>query len=380
MTQSKQLPAIPLVDLATQSQQIRDQVLGRMAQVIDAGRYILGKEVEEFERMFADYCGVSYCVGVANGTDAIHLALRALDIGPGDEVITVGNSFAATAFAIAYTGATPVFVDIDPQTYNMDPNLIEEAITSRTRAILPVHLYGHPAPMPEILEIAARHGLRVVEDCAQSHGAEINGQRCGSFGDIGCFSFYPGKNLGAFGDGGGVTTGDSGLYEKLQLLRNYGQRVKNRHDLLGYNCRLDTLQACVLITKMQYIESWTESRRQVAQWYAEALEDVDLVLPSQSASMRHVYHLYVVRHPQRDALLAHLAQNNIFGGIHYPNPLFKAQPFLGATTIPWDLPLCSQYAQEILSLPMYPEMNEEQVQRVAQAIRQFTHNQVVSSS
>lgn len=379
MTDSQQQPAIPLVDLATQSQHIRDEVLQRMARVIDAGRYILGLEVEEFERMFAEYCGTSYCLGVANGTDALHLALRALEVGQGDEVITVGNSFAATAFAIAYTGATPVFVDIDPQTYNMDPNLIEEAISSRTRAILPVHLYGHPAPMLEIMEIASRHGLRVVEDCAQSHGAEINGRRCGSFGDIGCFSFYPGKNLGAFGDGGGVTTRDKTLFEKLQLLRNYGQRVKNRHDLLGFNCRLDTLQACVLITKMQYIESWTESRRRVAGWYAKALEDTELVLPTEAAGARHVYHLYVVRHPQRDDLLSHLAHNKIYGGIHYPNPLFKAQPFLGTTTIPWDLPLCSQYAREILSLPMYPEMTEEHVDRVAMAIRQFSRTQVASS-
>jgi len=372
-------PSIPLVDLATQSRNIRDEVLRRMAEVIDAGRYILGEEVAEFERQFADYCQVPHCVGLANGTDALHLALRALEIGYGDEVITVGNSFAATAFAIAYTGATPVFVDIDPVSYNLDPRLIEQAITSRTKVILPVHLYGQPAAMDEIREIALRHQLKIVEDCAQSHGAEINGTRCGSMGDIGCFSFYPGKNLGAFGDGGAVVTKDSVLAERLQLLRNYGQRVKNRHELLGYNCRLDTLQACVLLTKMQHIEKWTEQRRQVARWYAEELRGTDLVLPEELSGNRHVYHLYVVRHPQRDALMQHLANKKIYCGVHYPNPLSTAAPFVDCPTIPWELPVCSRYAQEIVSLPMYPEMTQDIVARVASAVREFALQEAVSS-
>lgn len=364
-------PPIPLVDLATQSQQIREEVLARMADVINAGRYILGREVAEFEQEFAQYCQVSHCVGLANGTEALHLALRALDIGPGDEVITVGNSFAATAFAIAYVGATAVLVDIDPATYNIDPNLIEEAITDKTKAIIPVHLYGQPAPMLEIMEIARRHNLRIVEDCAQSHGAEINGKRCGSFGDLGCFSFYPGKNLGAFGDGGACTTNDAGLSEKLELLRNYGQKVKNRHDMLAYNCRLDTLQACVLLVKMKYIEKWTEERRQVAQWYREALAGTDLILPVESVGMRHVYHLFVVRHAQRDQLIAHLAGQKIYCGIHYPNPLSTAAPFASSNTVPWGLPICSQFANEIVSLPMYPEMTRDHVERIADAIRSF---------
>jgi dTDP-4-amino-4,6-dideoxygalactose transaminase len=363
---------IPLVDLATQSQAIRDEVLQKMAEVINAGRYILGKEVQEFEQAFAQYCHVSHCVGLANGTEALHMALRALEIGPGDEIITVGNSFAATAFAIAYVGATPVFVDIDPATYNIDPNLIEEAITEKTKAIIPVHLYGQPAPMSEILEIARRHKLRVVEDCAQAHGAEIDGQRCGSFGDIGCFSFYPGKNLGAFGDGGACTTNDQELAKKLDLLRNYGQKIKNRHDMLAYNCRLDTLQACVLLVKMNAIEKWTEQRRQVARWYRDALADSGLSLPEETPGVRHVYHLYVVRHPQREKLMAHLASQKIFCGIHYPNPLPTAAPFVGSVTIPWQLPVCTQYASEIISLPMYPEMTEQQVSRVADAVREFS--------
>ena len=298
-TENDQHTSIPLVDLATQSRMIRDEVLRRMADVIDNGRYILGKEVEEFEIKFAEYCGVKHSIGVANGTDAIHLALRALDIGPGDEVITAGNSFAATAFAIAYTGAKAVFVDINADDYNLDPSLVEDVITDRTKAIIPVHLYGQPARMQEILQIARKHDLYVVEDAAQAHGAEVNGQRIGSFGDIGCFSFYPGKNLGAFGDAGGLTTQDSEIAEKLRLLRNYGQRIKNRHDLLGYNCRMDTLQACVLLTKLQYIEQWTEQRRQVSQWYQEELADTGVILPTQRADAKHVFHLYVIRHPNQ---------------------------------------------------------------------------------
>ena len=370
------LAAIPLVDLATQSRSIRDEVLSRMTAVIDAGRYILGEEVEQFENQFAEYCQVPYCVGVANGTDALHLALRALEIGTGDEVITVGNSYVATAFAIAYTGAEAVFVDIDSTDFNIDVNLIEDAITKRTKAIIPVNLYGQPARMLELREIADRHGLRIVEDCAQSHGAEIDGQRCGSFSDIGCFSFYPGKNLGAFGDGGANTTRDPKLAEKLRLLRNYGQRIKNRHDMLGFNCRLDTLQACVLLTKMKHIENWTEQRRQVATWYRDELADTELILPQEREGVRHVYHLYVVRHPQRDRLISHLAQNNISCGIHYPNPLHTAQPFVDSVTHPLDLPNCTKFANEIVSLPMYPELTRQQVALIGDSIRSFSMHEV----
>lgn len=365
----KSKESIPLVDLATQSRMIRDEVLRRMADVIDHGRYILGSEVDEFEVKFAEYCQAKHCIGVANGTDALHLALRALGVGPGDEVITAGNSFAATAFAIAYTGAKAVFVDVREDDYNLDPALIEAVITEKTKAIIPVHLYGNPARMVEIGEIAKRHGLKVVEDAAQGHGGEIAGKRIGSFGDIACFSFYPGKNLGAFGDGGAVTTNCPELAEKLRLLRNYGQRVKNRHDLLGYNCRLDTLQACVLLTKMQYIEHWTEQRRQVARWYQEELQDSGLILPELPSNARHVFHLYVVRHPERDRLMASLAAENIYCGIHYPNPLPTAAPFHDAVTYPMGLPNCAKFSTEILSLPMYPELTREHVARIAKSIR-----------
>lgn len=361
---------IPLVDLKSQSRSIKQDVLRRMEAVIDDARYILGQEVADFEAQFAEYCGTSHCVGMANGTEAIHMALRALDIGPGDEVITAGNSFAATAFAIAYAGAEAVFVDIDPRDFNLDASLIESAITDKTKAIIPVHLFGQPARMKEIMEIARRHDLKVIEDSAQAHGAELDGQRCGSFGDIGCFSFYPGKNLGAFGDGGAVVTNDPELAERLRLLRNYGQKQKNRHDTLGFNCRLDTLQACVLLSKMQHIEKWTEQRRQVAAWYREELKDADLLLPQAHEDSRHVYHLFVIRTRQRERLMASLAEQNIHTGIHYPNPLSTAGSFQDAPTIPMGLPVCTEVANEIVSLPMFPEMTREQVQRVCVALEQ----------
>ena len=343
-------------------------MLRRIGDVIDGARYILGQEVQEFEEQFAAYCGTDHCIGMANGTDALHMALRALGIGPGDEVITAGNSFAATAFAIAYSGAETVFVDVDPSDFNIDVTLIEQAITERTKAIIPVHLYGQAARMKEIREIADRHNLRIVEDAAQAHGAEVDGQRCGSFGDIGCFSFYPGKNLGAFGDGGATVTNDAELAERLRLLRNYGQKQKNRHDLLGFNCRLDTVQACVLLSKLQHIEHWTEQRQAVAAWYREALADSDLVLPIERSDARHVYHLFVVRSKQRDALIASLAERDIACGIHYPNPLSTAQPFLDSPTVPMGLPVCSELAEQIVSLPMYPEMTQSDVARVSEAV------------
>ncbi|MGI9470278.1 MAG: DegT/DnrJ/EryC1/StrS family aminotransferase [Rubripirellula sp.] len=378
MNPTSKMAPIPLVDLQTQSRAIKEDVLRRMGDVIDGARYILGKEVQEFEARFADYCGTDHCVGMANGTEAIHMALRALNIGAGDEVITAGNSFAATAFAIAYAGADAVFVDVDPNDFNIDVTLIEQAITERTKAIIPVHLYGQPARMEELMEIARRHGLKVIEDSAQGHGGELNGQRCGSFGDIGCFSFYPGKNLGAFGDGGATVTNDPALAERLQLLRNYGQKQKNRHDMLGYNCRLDTMQACVLLSKMDHIEKWTEQRRTVADWYREELADADLRLPAAHGDSRHVYHLFVARTPHRDEMIASLAEQNIFCGVHYPNPLSTSQPFIDAPSIPMGLPVCTQLAKEIVSLPMYPEMTRDQVVRVACSVRQVLSQKEVS--
>lgn len=363
---------IPLVDLKTQSAAIKQEVLERIGDVIDSAGYILGEQVGHFERQFAEYCGASHCVGLANGTDALHLSLRALEIGPGDEVITVGNSFAATALAIHYSGATPVLVDCAEDDFNIDVSQLEAAITDRTRAIIPVHLYGHPAPMPQIMQLAARHNLRVIEDAAQAHGAEIDGKRIGSWGDVACFSFYPGKNLGAFGDGGAAVTNDAELAEKIELLRSYGQVTKNVHDRLGFNCRLDTVQAAVLLTKMRYIEQWTEARRNVAGWYREALAGAEgVALPPEKPNCRHVYHLFVVRHPMRDELLKFLAEQQIYCGIHYPHPLSEAQPFENCATVPLGLPVAARLASEIISLPMYPEMTRQHVSRVAEAVRSF---------
>ncbi|MBX3439313.1 MAG: DegT/DnrJ/EryC1/StrS family aminotransferase, partial [Planctomycetaceae bacterium] len=325
-------------------------------------------EVELFEEEFAAYCGVRFAVGVANGTEALHLALRALDVGPGDEVITAGNSFAATSLAIVYAGATPVLVDVDPTDFNIDVSLIEEAITPRTKAILPVHLYGQAARMDEIRQIADRHGLKVVEDAAQAHGAELLGRRAGSFGDAAGFSFYPGKNLGAFGDGGAIVTDNEAVYERLKLLRNYGQRVKNVHSELGFNSRLDTLQAAVLLVKLRHLPTWTEQRRAVAAWYGELLAEADVVRPVERDDARHVYHLYVVRHPQRDVLIDELREQGIQCGVHYPHPLHQAAPFRDCRTVPDGLPVCTQLAQEIVSLPMYPELTRAQVTRVAAAV------------
>lgn len=372
-------PTIPLIDLALQSRHIKNEVLERMGRVIDRANFILGAEVDEFEQLFADYCQGDYCVGLANGTEALHLALRALDIGPGDEVITAGNSFAATALAIVYTGATPVLVDVCEDDFNLNPELVEQAVTDRTKAIIPVHLYGQPARMNELLEIASRYKLKVIEDAAQAHGAELDGRRCGSLGHLGCFSFYPGKNLGAFGDAGAVVTDDSTLAKRLRLLRNYGQVVKNRHEVLGFNCRLDTLQACVLLTKMRYLEQWTEQRRQVAQWYREELEDCgELILPQQRNSARHVYHLFVVRHPQREQLIRFLAERSIACGVHYPHPLHTAPPFANVVTVPLDLPVCEQLSREIVSLPMYPELTRDQVAYIAENIRAFSSKSSVA--
>jgi dTDP-4-amino-4,6-dideoxygalactose transaminase len=359
---------IPLVDLKTQSQALKHDILEAIGNVIDSAGYILGKEVELFEEEFAEYCGAKYAVGVANGTDALHLALRALEIGAGDEVITAGNSFAATSLAIAYSGAEAVLVDIDEEDFCIDVDLIEQAITRRTKAIMPVHLYGQPAKMTRIREIAEKHSLAIVEDAAQAHAAEYKGQRAGSLGTIGCFSFYPGKNLGAFGDGGAVVTNDTALANKIRLLRNYGQVRKNEHSMLGFNCRLDTVQAAVLLVKLGHLDKWTDARRRVAAKYNELLAGSDLRLPIERSDAKHVYHLYVVRHPDRDRLIEELADDKIFCGVHYPHPLNRAQPFVNSPTIPNGLPVCSRVAGEIMSLPMYPEMTDEQVARVVDCL------------
>jgi dTDP-4-amino-4,6-dideoxygalactose transaminase len=287
-------------------------------------------------------------------------------------VITVGNSFVATAFAISYTGATPVFVDVDPRDYTIDVNLVSEAITTRTKAILPVHLYGQPAEIAALKQLAEHHGLRIVEDACQAHGARWQERRVGTWGDAGCFSFYPGKNLGAFGDGGAIVTDDADVAERLRMFRNYGQRKKNVHTMLAYNSRLDTLQAAVLLVKLKHLDRWTAQRRAAADAYRDLLAESPVELPYEKSHVQHVYHLFVVQHEQRDELLHFLGTRDVRCGIHYPVPLHHAAPYKTARTVPHGLPVCSHLAARILSLPLFPEITHEQIQHVAAAIRDFS--------
>ncbi len=363
---------IPFVDLAKQCNELVPEVLPAIESVIRRGAFILGEEVQEFEEKFADYCDTAYCVSVANGTEALHLALRAVGVGPGDEVITAGNSFVATTFAISHAGAMPVLVDVNESDHNINIELIERAITTRTKAIIPVHLYGQPAAMDAIREIADKHGLKIVEDSCQAHGSEYKGKRAGSFGDAGCFSFYPGKNLGAFGDGGAVVTGDADVADRLRLLRNYGQRQKNVHSMLAFNSRLDTLQAAVLLVKLPYLDDWNNQRRQAAELYQQYLQGSELELPVENPGARHVYHLFVVKHSQRDQLVEYLRDEQIFCGIHYPLPLHHAEPYRMTRSIPRNLPVCSDLAGRIFSLPMFPGITEKQIIRVSDAVKSFS--------
>ena len=370
--------AVPFLDLVSQFGNLRDEMLPAIERILQSAQFILGEEVELFEEKFAAFCGAEHCVGLSSGTEALHLALRALEIGPGDEVITVANTFAATAFAIAYTGADPVFVDVRRTDYNLDTDLLEQAISSRTKAIVPVHLYGQPADMDAIMAIAEKHGLRVVEDACQAHGA-LSGQRpVGALGDVGCFSFYPGKNLGAYGDGGAVVTNNAQLADKIRLLRNYGQRVKNEHSMLGYNARLDALQAAILLVKLNHLADWNERRRGLADSYREALAHSDVILPSENVGTRHVYHLFVIQHDQRDDLRTFLEEHEVYCGIHYPVPLPEAAPFQTARSVPDGVPVATELSKRILSLPMFPEMTAEQVGHVADAVASFSSLRVAT--
>jgi dTDP-4-amino-4,6-dideoxygalactose transaminase len=362
---------IPLVDLIVQYQKLKDELLPVVEHTISQGHFILGGEVELFEKEFAAFCGAKYCVGVSSGTDALHLALRALGIGPGDEVITAANTFIATAFAISYAGATPVFVDIRPHDFNIDPELIEKAVTKRTRAIIPVHLYGQVADMAAISDIAKKHGLLVIEDACQAHGARYNGQRAGTIGDAGCFSFYPGKNLGACGDGGAVVTNNETVSNRIRELRNYGQNEKYIHLTLGYNNRLDSIQAAILRVKLRYLDEWNASRKKAAQLYRELLSDNAIEIPRENPESDHVYHLYVIQHQRRDDLLAFLREQQIFCGIHYPVPLNHQKPYSAAKTIPVDVPVAHNVSRRILSLPMFPEISEQQIKHVVAEIEHF---------
>lgn len=363
-------PSIPLVDLKAQYASIRTEVDAAIRRVLDSTSFILGKEVADFEQSFAQYVGARGAVGVASGTAALSLSLLACGVGAGDEVITTAHTFIATAEAISHTGAHPVFVDIDPRTFNLDPQCVEDAIGPRTRAIVPVHLYGQPAPMDALLTIAQRHGLRLIEDAAQAHGAVYGRQRCGSMGHLACFSFYPGKNLGAFGDAGAVTGNDEGLLEKVRKLRDHGRLSKYEHDLIGYGERLDALHAAVLDAKLPHLEAWTEARRAHASSYTRLLAGSGIHTPYEQPHTRHVYHLYVVRTAHRDAILSRLKEVGVSAGVHYPVPLHRQPAYFkqGYGTV--SLPVTERIVGEILSLPMYPELTEEQIAFVVQAVKE----------
>ena len=361
---------IPLVDLKAQYVDTKSEIDAAIQRVVENTNFILGQEVANFEQAFARYVGAKGAVGVASGTSALFLSLLACGIGPGDEVITTAHTFMATAEVISQRGARPVFVDIDPRTYNIDPAQVEDAITPHTKAILPVHLYGQPAHMEPLLDIAQRHNLWLIEDAAQAHGAEYRGQRCGTIGHLACFSFYPGKNLGAYGDAGAVTSNDEALLSRVRTLRNHGRIGKYEHAEIGYGERLDALQAAILGAKLPHLDAWNEARRAHARLYNEWLADCDVVTPYESPEVRHVYHLYVLRTPQRETMLAHLKSREISAGIHYPLPLHRQPAYLKQGYGNVSLPVTERLAQEVLSLPMYPELSAEQIAYVTQAVKE----------
>jgi dTDP-4-amino-4,6-dideoxygalactose transaminase len=364
---------IPILDLKTQYEQLRDEIAVALQGVLDSGAFVLGPDVKALEQEVADYCRCRYGVGVASGTDALRLSLAALEIGHGDEVITTPFTFVATANTISHSGARPVFVDIDPLTYNLDPDAVAAAVTPRTKAIVPVHLYGQPADMDAIVAIAQQHGLAVIEDAAQAIGAEYKGRRAGSIGQVGCLSFYPTKNLGAYGDAGMVVTNDAALADKLDVLRRQGGKTKYFHQVLGFNSRLDTMQAAVLRVKLRYLERWQDARREVAQRYNALLaaSGAPVVTPYVRPDVRHVYHQYTIRAPQRDALAQHLQQRGISTMIYYPLPLHLQGLYNDLGMAEGALPHAEAAGREVLSLPMFPELTEAQQQEIVAAIAEF---------
>jgi dTDP-4-amino-4,6-dideoxygalactose transaminase len=345
--------------------EIQHEISEAIRRVFNSGRFVLGDEGAAFETEFSSYVGAKYGIGVNSGSDALFLALKALGIDKNSEVITVSHTFVSTVDSIARCGATPVFVDVEPDTYCIDTAKIEEKITERTKAILPVHLYGHPAHLDEVLKIATHYDLSIVEDACQAHGAEYKGKRVGSFGDVACFSFYPAKNLGACGDGGMVTTNESSLAERIKLLRNYGQSRKYHHDLVGINSRLDELQAAILRVKLSRLDEWIETRRRLAELYKELLEHADVVLPFENTYAKHAYHLFVVRLAERDKCQRLLQKKGIQTLIHYPIPVHKQKAYTGFESAK-DLSVTEVICNEILSLPLYPSLTDEEVTYIVQ--------------
>jgi dTDP-4-amino-4,6-dideoxygalactose transaminase len=364
---------VPFLDLKAQNRSVWGELQDALAGILSEAQFILGPAVERFEASFANYIGVRHCVGVNNGTSALHLALLACDIGPGDEVITTPHSWISTSWAISYVGARPVFVDIDPDTYALDPNLVERAITRRTKAILPVHLYGQAAELAPLLRLADKHGLTLVEDAAQAHGALYQGRRVGSLGKAGCFSFYPGKNLGAFGEGGAVVTNDDRVAERVRRLRDHAQQGRHHHVEVGYNMRMEGIQGAVLDVKLRHLEAWNAARARHARHYHELLEGVPgLALPAARQPNRHVWHLFVVlvRGKDREGVRQYLAEQGVGTGVHYPTPI-PFQPAYASTGYkPGDFPVAEEVMHNCISLPMYAELTDQQVGWTSRILRQ----------
>jgi len=375
---------VPFLDLKAQYESIKEEIQIALGRVLESTAFAGGPFVAQFENQFAAYCDTQHAIGVGNGTDALWLALLALGIGPGDGVITVPNSFIATAEAISFSGATPIFVDIEEQTFNMDTNKLEDYLkkrfelssshfATRPKAVIPVHLFGQPADIDPIIEIAKKYGLFVIEDACQAHGSEYKGKKAGSIGDAGCFSFYPGKNLGAYGEAGAVVTNDGALAEKIRVLRDHGQITKYCHDCIGWNARMDGIQGAILSIKLKYLNQWNEARRQNAQKYNNLFSAIEEIqIPEEAEYAKHVYHLYVIRSQSRDRLIGALSEKGILCGIHYPTPIHlqKAYEFLGLKG--GTFPVTERCAREIVSLPMYPELTEKQIGYVVDGIKHFT--------
>jgi dTDP-4-amino-4,6-dideoxygalactose transaminase len=364
---------VPFIDLQAQYRSIKAEVDAAIRRVLDTSAFILGREVEAFERAFAEYVGAGECVGVSNGTAAIQLALQACGVGAGDEVIVPANTFFATAEAVSTAGATPVFVDCDPATYNIDAGRIEEVITERTRAVIPVHLYGQPADLDAVFQVAGRHDLLVIEDAAQAHGARHRGERVGARGVAGCFSFYPGKNLGAYGEGGAVVTNDREVARRLRMLRDHGSEQKYRHELVGYNFRLEGIQGAVLNVKLKYLDDWNALRRRHAARYRELLAPLSasLTLPREADYAEHVYHLFVVQTDGRDALQRYLSAAGVHTGVHYPVPVHLQPAYAALGHREGDFPNAESQARRVLSLPMFAELTEYQLKYVADALADY---------
>ena len=362
---------IPFVEFKGQFKSIEQEIRAAVDDVLQSGWYILGRHCTAFEEEFAAYVGVRHAVGVGSGTEAIHLALTAAGVGPGDEIITVANTCVPTVAGISASGATPAFVDIDPVTCTMDPSKLEAAMTERTKAIVPVHLYGHPCDMDPIMAVAEKHDIVVVEDCAQAHGAEYRGRRCGTFGTAAAFSFYPTKNLGAYGDGGCVTTNSDALDKELRMLRNYGEEVRYHHSVRGFNSRLDEIQAAILRVKLKHLDEWNDARRERACAYGKHLQGLPIALPVEAPWGRHIYHLFVVRTPQRDRLQKHLHEREIGALLHYPIPIHLQKAFADLNVPRGALPETEKACDEVISLPLYPELPFESIEQIACAVAEF---------